>query len=76
MEEVRCEDADSEYALTEALLDQRSWWPPCADPLLEVLAGPKTSMFGTLTAESGDEVAVVESSNIVVGVSGGKDRAS
>lgn len=72
VEEVRFEEADSEYPLIEALLDHRSWWVPRKDAL-PVEAGPRTRIPG-MTAESGEEAAVVESSKIVVGVSGGRPR--
>jgi hypothetical protein len=86
VDEVRCEEADSEYPeSTLALLDQRSWWgaeivPPRRElGLLAVLAalllllgaGPRIAMLSV-----GEEVAVVASSKIVVGVSGGREAAA
>ena len=39
-------------------------------------AGPRTRMIGTEMESVGDELAVVASSKIVVGVSGGRDAAA
>jgi len=86
---VRCEEADSEYPeRTLALLDQRSWCGAVVAPrrelgllllLLVVLfegAGPRTRMLGTAMESVGEELAVVASSKIVVGVSGGREAAA
>lgn len=43
---------------------------------LELGAGPRTRMLGIVIESVGDEVAVVASSNIVVGVSGGREAAA
>ena len=42
--------------------------------MLEGAAGPRTRMLGTVT-ESGEEAAVVASSKMVVGVSGGREAS-
>jgi hypothetical protein len=44
--------------------------------LLLLGAGPRTRMFGMVMLSVGDEVAVVASSKIVVGVSGGREAAA
>jgi hypothetical protein len=91
VDEVRWEEADSEYPeSTLALLDQRSWCgaeivPPRREEGLDAVlaalllllgAGPRTRMLGIAMLSVGEEVAVVASSKIVVGVSGGREAAA